>query len=61
MARGVVNALKREFGPKIGVDLLLKPNDTMAKLYRAGIDQIDNHVPEKYDRSDLEQLLKPRE
>lgn len=57
-AREVVNALKGELGPKIKVDLLFKPNDKAEKLYRAGIDRIDNHVPEKYDRSTLEAMLK---
>jgi hypothetical protein len=53
----VVNALKAEFGPKIKVDLLLKPNDSTAKLSRVGIDRIDYHIPEKYDRAELARLL----
>ncbi len=57
-AREVVNRLKREFGKAIDVDLLLKNNDNSQRLYRAGIDQIDNHIPEKYSRSDVEQMLK---
>lgn len=57
-AREVVNRLKRELGKAIHVDLLLKNNDNSQRLYRAGIDQIDNHVPEKYSRSDVEQMLK---
>lgn len=56
-ARDVVNALKLKFGSKIKVDLLLKNTDNSNKLYKAGIDQIDNHLPEKYTRSDLESLL----
>jgi UDP-N-acetylglucosamine kinase len=56
-ARDVVNTLKRNFGSKIRVDLLQKPIDGSERLYKAGIDQIDNHVPEKYDRSELERLL----
>jgi UDP-N-acetylglucosamine kinase len=58
-ARSVVNALKREFGAQIKVDLLLKPNDATPKLYRAGIDQIDYHVPETYDFSSLLRRLSP--
>ncbi len=57
-ARDVVNALKREFGPRIKVDLLIKPIDGSERLFHAGIDQIDYHVPEKYDRAALERHLK---
>jgi hypothetical protein len=35
------------------VDLLVKPNDSVGRLYKAGIDQIDNHVEEKCDRGGL--------
>jgi len=56
-AREVVNALKVEFGTNIALDLLLKPNDSSPKLYRAGIDKIDYHVPEKYDIPQLQRLL----
>lgn len=57
-AREVVNRLKLEYGSAIQVDLLLKNNDNTNRLYRAGIDQIDSHVPEKYNRADIESLLK---
>lgn len=57
-AREVVNRLKKEFGKDITVDLLLKNNDNSQRMYRAGVDQIDNHIPEKYSRSDVEQMLK---
>ena len=50
-AREVVNRLKRELGPAIKVDLLLKPHDDSARVYQAGIEQIDYHVPETYDQS----------
>jgi predicted ABC-type ATPase len=56
-AREVVNALKAEFGPKISVDLLLKPNDSTVKLSKVGIDKIDYHVPERYSREELARLL----
>ncbi|MSP97957.1 MAG: Zeta toxin [Betaproteobacteria bacterium] len=58
-ARTVVNQLKREFGSQIQVDLLMKNNDYTQRFYRAGVDQIDNHIPEKYSRDDVEKLLKP--
>jgi UDP-N-acetylglucosamine kinase len=56
-ARDVVDTLKAEFGADIKVDLLVKPNDSEARLYKAGIDRIDNHVREKYDRTSLERIL----
>ena len=39
------------------VDLLVKPNDSVGRLYKAGIDQIDNHVEEKCDRGGLAEVL----
>jgi len=57
-AREVVNGLKREYGNRIAVDLLLKNNDNSNRLYKAGVDQIDHHIPEKYSRSDVEEMLK---
>ena len=57
-ARDVVNRLKLEFGKHISVDLLLKNNDNSHRLYQAGIDQIDHHIPEKYSRADVEQMIK---
>lgn len=56
-AREVVNALKAEFGPKIAVDLLLKPIDGSTKLVRMGIDKIDYHVAESYSREALARYL----
>jgi len=56
-ARVVVNRLKVKFGTDIRVDLLLKNNDNSHKLYKAGVDQIDNHIPEKYTPADLEKLI----
>lgn len=56
-ARDVVNRLKKEFGKDIKVDLLLKNNDNSNRMYKAGIDQIDHHVPEKYTRADIVKLL----
>jgi UDP-N-acetylglucosamine kinase len=57
-ARDVVNALKKHFGPKIEVDLLLKPNDQTGKLVRIGIDTIDAHVPERFSRAELEKVIR---
>lgn len=57
-AREVVNRLKRELGKEIRVDLLLKNNDNSNRLYHNGVDQIDHHIPERYSRADVEQMLK---
>jgi UDP-N-acetylglucosamine kinase len=56
-ARDVVNRLKQRFGPAVSVDLLKKPLDGSERIYRAGIDAIDNHIPENYDRETLARLL----
>lgn len=56
-ARDVVNRLKQAFGKDIGVDLLLKNNDNSDRMYKAGVDQIDHHIPEKYTRADVVKLL----
>ena len=56
-ARENVNELKNRFGKDISVDLLLKEIDGSRKLYKAGIDQIDNHVQEKYTRTDIEKFI----
>ena len=58
-ARKSVNMLKTQFGKDISVDLLLQNSDNSRKLYKANIDQIDNHVPEKYTPAALETLLRP--
>lgn len=56
-ARKVVNRLKIEFKADIKVDLLLKNTDNTHRFYKAGVDQIDNYIPEKYIAADLEKLL----
>ncbi len=56
-ARDVVNKLKETFGAALKVDLLLKNTDNSYRSYKAGVDQIDNHIPEKYTHASLAQLL----
>jgi len=56
-ARDVVNRLKVEFGKDIQVDLLMKNNDSSQQFYRAGVDQIDDHIPEKYTGRDVRRML----
>lgn len=56
-ARAVVNRLKAELGTQIHVDLLMKNNDNSDRFYRAGVDQIDSHIPERVTREQLERQL----
>ena len=56
-AREVVNNLKAKFGKAISVDLLMKNNDGSHQFYRAGVDQIDNHIPEKYSVNDVRHMI----
>lgn len=56
-ARKVVNQLKQNYGKKIQVDLLFKNVDGSPRVYKDNVDNIDNHVPEKYDAVSLERLL----
>jgi hypothetical protein len=32
-------------------------NDGSHRFYRAGVDQIDNHIPEKYSISDVRSII----
>jgi len=56
-AREVVNCLKCEYAERVSVDLLLKNRDGTRRFYKANVDRIDNHIPEKYTRADLERML----
>lgn len=56
-ARKVVNQLKKDFGKDIQVDLLLKNLDGSDRIYKANVDQIDNHIPEKYKEEDLVRII----
>lgn len=57
-ARDVVNSLKALFEKKIQVDLLLKNVDGSNRVYQANIDQIDNFVPEKYTKHEVESIIR---
>ena len=52
-ARDVVNTLKLEYGSDVHVDLLIKHIDNSGRLYKAGVDKIDYHIPEQFTRADL--------
>ncbi|WP_256585891.1 zeta toxin family protein [Pseudomonas sp. ICMP 460] len=59
-ARDVVNTLKLEYGSDVHVDLLIKHIDNSGRLYKAGVDKIDYHIPEQHTRADLEAKLGPQ-
>jgi len=56
-ARKVVNQLKIDFGKEIVVSVILKNLDGSDKVYKANVDNIDNHIPEKHSESDLLELI----
>ena len=57
MTRENVNRLKKEFGSGVKVDLIVKNIDGTDFNYRENVDMVDNYIPEKYTKSDLEQLI----
>ncbi len=56
-ARDSVNCLKKEFGEKIKVDLLVKNIDGSDNYYKENIDIIDNYVPESYNVDTLKNMI----
>lgn len=56
-ARDTVNVLKKEFGTRIQVDLLVKNIDGSDQYYRENIDIIDNYVEERYSVETLSTML----
>lgn len=42
-----------EYGKDIHVDLLLKHIDNSDRLYKAGVEKIDYHIPERFTREQL--------
>lgn len=57
LARKNVNILKKEFGDRIRVDLIVKNIDGTDVKYKDDIDSIDDHIPERYTKSMLRRLL----
>lgn len=56
-ARENVNMLKKEFGKGVIIYLVVKNIDGTDFNYFQNIDSIDNHIPERYNTSQLEQLI----
>lgn len=59
-ARDTVNCLKRNFGKKLIVDLLIKDFDNSTRSYKANVDKVDNHIKECYTREELAYKLSDR-
>lgn len=57
MARENVNILKREFGERIRIDLIVKNIDGTDFRYKENIGDIDSHMPERYTQSTLSEAL----
>lgn len=57
-AREVVNRIKSRFGKSVVVDLLLKNTDNSNKVFFANVDNVDSHIPERYDPESLERMLR---
>jgi len=49
--------LKKEFGEKIKVDLVVKNIDGTDFSYRENIEIIDSYIPERYTKNTLEKPL----
>ena|SRR3989338_11650205 len=56
-ARHNVNLLKKEFSGSIKIDLIIKNIDGTYYNSSENINIIDNHIPEKYTKDDLEKLI----
>jgi UDP-N-acetylglucosamine kinase len=56
-ARETVNRLKLKFRASVKVDLLLKNTDGSNRSSKVGVDQIDYHIPENYDRDQVLALV----
>lgn len=56
-ARENVKILKEEFGKLIKVDLIVKNIDGTDFRYKENINDVDSHIPERYTRDTVRQLL----
>ncbi len=56
-ARENVNFLKREYSNQIQVDIVVKNLDGTDFKYRENIGKVDNHIPERYSKEELEKLI----
>lgn len=56
-AREVVNQIKLDFGREVQVDLLHKNNDGSIRAYEENIEEIDSHIPEKFTKDHIEEIV----
>lgn len=56
-ARENVNFLKKEYGNRIQVDIVVKNLDGADFKYRENIGVVDNYLPEKYSKEELRKLI----
>lgn len=59
-ARDVVQKLKQTYGAKVAVNLLMKDTSGGRRWFKKGVETIDEHVPERYTRASLRELLTKR-
>jgi UDP-N-acetylglucosamine kinase len=52
-----VRILKQEFGHSVKIDLLLKDLREEKSSFKFNVDDIDNHIPEQYNRESLKNAL----
>lgn len=56
-ARMSVNEIKKAYGSKVEIDLIVKNIDGTNLYYTDNIDIVDNYIPEKYSELELNQLI----
>ncbi len=56
-ARENVKRLKEEFGSDLKIDLLMKDYDGSNRFYKINVDDINSHIPEKYTKTSLEEII----
>lgn len=54
----VVQGLKQKFGTKIQVDILIKYFDNTTRSFRANVDNITDHIPERITPAELHERLR---
>lgn len=59
LARENVNILKKEFGSRIKIDLIVKNMDGSNFAYYDNIDKVDKYISERYSKEDLNARLDP--
>nr|WP_300313296.1 zeta toxin family protein [Halomonas sp.] len=53
----VARRIKQEFGQQVGLDMIIKNNDGTNQRWETDVESIDDYLPERYTREQLEDLL----